>query len=291
MANRKKTVVAIGKFDGVHAGHRELILKARYIAQEKCYESVALVIDTQRGQLIISKTERDEIIKALGIDRVEIQLLTPEFMNMSAEEFVKDFLIKKLNCEYVVVGYNFRFAKGRACDASHLEKVCMENNIYCTVIPKVTCLLESGDVTASSSNIRNSLVRGDVKEASVILGRTYSLSGEVVPGRKIGRTINTPTANIKCPAKITLPKDGVYATRVCLAGKTYASITNIGNNPTVSSNGEITVETHIIDFSDDLYGKQIKIEFLKRIRDEKKFESIEELKNQIEKDINISKNE
>ena len=291
MANRKKTVVVIGKFDGVHAGHKELISKAKCIAEEKGYESVALVIDTQRGQLLIPKTERDEIIKGLGIDRVEIQALTPEFMNMSAEEFVKDFLIKELNCEYVVVGYNFRFAKGRACDASHLEEVCMENNIYCTVIPKVTCILESGEVTASSSNIRDSLFRGDVKEASVILGRTYSFSGEVVPGRKIGRKINTPTANIKCPARITLPKDGVYATRVCLNGNTYASITNIGNNPTVSSNGEITVETHIIDFSDDLYGKQIKIEFLSRIRDEKKFESIEELKNQIEKDINISKNE
>ncbi|MBO5742988.1 MAG: bifunctional riboflavin kinase/FAD synthetase [Clostridia bacterium] len=291
MANSKKTVVAIGKFDGVHSGHRELLLKATRIAEEKGYESVALVIDTQRGQLLIPKNERDEMIKSLGINRVEIKCLTPEFMNMSAEEFVSDFLIKELNCEYVVVGYNFRFAKGRSADANYLEELCMENDIYCTVIPKLTCHLESGEVTASSSNIRDSLFRGDVKEASVILGRTYSLSGEVVSGRKIGRTINTPTANIKCHAKTTLPKKGVYATRVQINGKTYASITNIGNNPTVSSNGEITIETHIIDFSDNIYGKEIKIEFLSRIRDEKKFDSLEELKNQIEKDINISKKE
>lgn len=291
MANRRKTVVAIGKFDGVHAGHRELLAKSCELAKQKGYESVALVIDTQRGQLLIPQNERDEIIKSLGINRVEIKCLTPEFMNMSAEEFVSDFLIKELNCEYVVVGYNFRFAKGRSADAAYLEELCMENNIYCTVIPKLTCSLESGEVTASSSNIRDSLFRGDVKEASVILGRTYSLSGEVVSGRQIGRTINIPTANIKCSAKITLPKDGVYATRVCLDGKTYASITNIGNNPTVSSNSEITVETHIIDFSEDIYGKKIKIEFIKRIRNVIKFDNLEELKKQIQKDIEYAKSE
>lgn len=285
MANSKKTVVAIGKFDGVHKGHQKLLKSAMSIAEENKLQSVALVINSSRGQYLISPEERYETIKSMGIDLVETQDLTPDFMNMSAEEFVCDFLIKELNCVHVVVGYNFRFAKGRAADASLLEEICMENNIDCTIIPEVKCTIGSDDVTASSTNIRDFLFNGDIEPASVILGRPYCLSGEVVHGKQIGRTINTPTANIRCQSKQTFPKEGVYATRAVFDNKIFPSITNIGSNPTVNDSGEITIETHIIDFSDSIYGKEIKIEFVKRIRDEIKFGSLDELKKQIQKDI------
>lgn len=285
MAYSKKTVVAIGKFDGVHKGHQALLEAALSIAEENNLQSVALVINSPRGQYLISPEERYEIIKELGIDLVETQNLTPDFMNMSANEFVLEFLIKKLNCSHVVVGYNFRFAKGRSADADCLLDICTHNNIDCTIIPKVSCSTFAGEVTASSTNIRGFLYNGDVALASELLGRTYTITGEVVSGKQIGRTINTPTANIKCPSNQIFPKEGVYATRVIYENKMFLSITNIGSNPTVNDNGEITIETHIIDFSECIYGKKIKIEFIKRIRDEKKFDSLEELKAQIQKDI------
>lgn len=285
MAYRKKTVVAIGKFDGVHKGHKELLLNALSIAEKSELQSVALVINSSKGQCLISSDERCETIKSMGIDSVETQNLTPEFMNMSAEEFVLEFLIKKLKCSHVVVGYNFRFAKAREADAACLKDICTQNNIDCTIIPKVSCRTFAGEVTASSTNIREFLCRGDVVSASEILGRPYSLTGEVVSGKQIGRTIDVPTANIKCVANQSFPKDGVYATRVIFENKAFPSITNIGTNPTVNDNGEITIETHIIGFSKFIYGKEIKIEFIKRIRDEKKFETIEQLKKQIQKDI------
>jgi len=285
MAYSKKTVVAIGKFDGVHKGHRELLKKALSIAEENDLQSVALVINSQRGQYLISPEERCEIIKSMGIDEVETQNLTDWFMNMSANEFVMDFLIEKLNCAHVVVGYNFRFAKGRSADADCLMEICTHNNIYCTIIPEVKCSFSSGEVTASSTNIRDFLVGGDVVSVAQLLGRNFSLTGEVVRGKQIGRTIDAPTANIKCDSNKIFPKSGVYATRVIFENKVFSSITNIGSNPTVNDNGEITIETHIIGFSECIYGKKIKIEFIKRIRDEKKFETIEELKKQIQKDI------
>ncbi|MBQ6894342.1 MAG: bifunctional riboflavin kinase/FAD synthetase [Clostridia bacterium] len=288
MANSKKAVVAIGKFDGVHKGHQELLSKAAQISETSGFECVALVINSMRGQYLTADDERNEIIKSFGIEKLEIQNLTPDFMNMCAEEFVCDFLIKKLNCAHVVVGYNFRFAKGRTADASLLEEICMENNIDCTIIPEVKCSVGSDKVTASSSNIRDYLFNGDVDFASEILGRPFCLSGEVVRGKQIGRTINAPTANINCRSVQTFPKPGVYATRVRYEDKTYISVTNIGDNPTVSSDGQITIETHIIDFAEDIYGKSIKIEFVKRIRDQIKFNSLEELKQQIEKDIEAS---
>lgn len=290
MAYSKKTVVAIGKFDGVHKGHQALLEAALSIAEENKLQSVALVINSPRGQYLISPEERYEIIKELGIDLVETQNLTPDFMNMSASEFVLEFLIKKLNCSHVVVGYNFRFAKGRKADADCLKDICSQNKIACTIIPKVSCSTFWGEVTASSTNIRGFLYNGDVALASEILGRPYSLTGEVVSGKQIGRTINSPTANTNCFSNQIIPKEGVYATRAIFDNKIFSSITNIGSNPTVNNSGEITVETHIIDFSDSIYGKEIKIEFVKRIRDEKKFANLDELKKQIQKDIECAKN-
>ena len=280
-----KTICAIGKFDGVHTGHKKLLITASKLAADAGLVSVCLVMNSAWAQMLLSLEQREEVIKSLGFNKIVVQNLTPDFMNMSAEDFVKDFLLKTLNCAHVVVGYNFRFAKGRSADANHLKSICKDYKIECTIIPEVICQINSKKITASSTNVRDFLFNGDVKSASLILGRPYCISGEVVHGKQIGRTIKTPTANINCPSQFILPKSGVYATKAYIDGMRYSSVTNIGNNPTVNDDGKITIETNILNFNGNIYGKNITIEFTDRIRDEKKFNSLEELREQIKKDI------
>ncbi|MBR3933659.1 MAG: bifunctional riboflavin kinase/FAD synthetase [Clostridia bacterium] len=286
MAQTNKTVVAIGKFDGVHTGHKKLLKTASELAKGAGFVSVAFVIANDKSSGLMLPLDREQTIKNIGIDKVIVQNLTSDFMNMSDESFVKDILLKQLNCAHVVVGYNFRFAKGRSADAADLKELCAKYGIDCTIIPEVVCEISNDkSISASSSNIKQSLLNGDVKTASAILGRRYFVSGEVVQGKQLGRTINTPTANVKIAKKIVLPQNGVYSANVYVDGKKYLSVTNIGDNPTVNNDGNITVESFILDFHKDIYGKDIVIEFIDKIRDEKKFSSLEELKEQIQKDV------
>lgn len=280
-----KTVVAIGKFDGVHIGHKELLKSASAYANEAGFICVSLIIDSNTSKKLLTYEERERIIKSNGVDCCALQNLTPEFMSLSAESFVDEILVKKLNCACVVVGYNFRFAKGRSASADDLKRICGERSIRCKIVPKVTCDTTDGLITASSTNIRLFLEKGDVKNASHILGRYHSITGRVVHGKEIGRTINFPTANIEACENIFIPQNGVYSARVLIDGSYYSALTNIGDNPTVNNNGNITIETNILDFEDNIYNKNIKVEFIDRIRDEKKFNSLEELKEQIKKDI------
>jgi len=280
-----KTVVAIGKFDGMHIGHRELLLKAKDIARKEGFISVALLINSSFSTVLHTKKDRENIIKSLGIDYISSCELTHQFMSMTPNDFVNEILIKKYNAYHVVVGYNFRFAKDRCADANILKTLCADRGIECTVIDKVICNTACGTLTASSTNVRKCLLDGDIKSANDILGTNYTLSGKVICGNKIGRTLGFPTANISVEDNIFLPKNGVYFTKVFLDGKYIASVTNIGDNPTVNQNGNITIETHIIDYSGDLYDKDITVEFIEKIRDEKKFASFDELKKQINNDI------
>lgn len=280
-----KTVVAIGKFDGVHIGHKELLKCASAYANEAGLISVSLIINSNSSNMLLTYEEREKIIKSNGVDYCVIQNLTQEFMSLSAQGFADNILVKKLNCACVVVGYNFRFAKGRSASADDLKRICNERGIRCKIVPKVTCDTTDGVITASSTNVRSFLEKGDVKKASLILGRYYSISGRVVHGKEIGRTIKFPTANIEICENIFIPKNGVYHTRVLIDGFAYSALTNIGDNPTVNNNGNITIETNILNFEADIYNKNIQVEFIERIRDEKKFNSLEELKKQIQKDI------
>jgi len=286
MAKGNKTVVAIGKFDGVHIGHKKLLKTASELAKEAGFVSVAFVIENKGHKMLLTPYDREKLINKLGIEKVIVQNLTSDFMNMSAEDFVNSILKQNLNCAHVVVGYNFRFAKNRSANADDLKIICQKHGISCTIIPEVICENKDGlTLSASSSNVKESLLKGDVKTASLILGRNYAISGEVVRGRQIGRTINTPTANIAFDQKCILPQNGVYSANVYVDGKKYLSVTNIGDNPTVNNSGNITVESFILDFEDDIYGKNIDVEFIGKIREEKKFDSLDELKNQIQKDI------
>lgn len=286
LLSKKKSVVAIGKFDGVHIGHRELLKHTAALAGKEGLVSVCFIINSKSGKTLSDDKEREQYIKSLGIDFCYIQELNSDFMSMSAEEFADEILFKSLNCAHVVVGYNFRFAKGRSADANDLKSLCFEKSIECTIIPEVTCLTSCKEkITVSSSAIRESLSTGNVKDSFLLLGRPYTISGKVVHGRKIGRSINFPTANIECKSTVLLPKPGVYMANVCVDGTCYKSVTNIGDNPTVKDDGIISVESNILGFDGDIYGKEITVEFLDRIRDEKKFDSLEELKKQIQSDI------
>ncbi len=283
--NETKTVVAIGKFDGLHQGHKELLITAARLAAKAGLVSVCYIIASKDVKTLITESKREEIIQSYGIGNCLVQELTADFMSMSPESFVNDILKCKLNCAHVVVGYNFRFGKGRCADANELKAICSHCGILCTVIPEVKCTYNNLCHTVSSSRVRECLSLGDVRSASAILGRPYSITGVVTEGKKIGRTLDFPTANIIPEQGLIIPGAGVYATGTAIDGIVYKSITNIGSNPTVNAKGNITVETHIPGYSGDLYGREITVEFTDRIRGEIKFASVAELREQIQNDI------
>ena len=281
----KKTVVALGKFDGVHIGHKKLIECAADTAREKGLLSLIYVICPADSDRIMKEKDKIEIIKNYGADIYYRENVTTDFMSMSAVEFVTEILKKKLNCVHVIAGYNFRFAKNRSADAKELKRLCRENKMECSIIGKVTCVGSDGaEHKVSSSRICSLIEKGDVSEAAKYLGRPYFLSGTVICGRQIGRSLDFPTANITYGGLKPILKSGVYVTNTYISGKKYPSVTNVGTNPTVSSDGNISVETNIIDFFENIYGKDIRVEFIKKIRGEIKFASVGELKCQIAKD-------
>ncbi len=282
---KRKTVAAIGKFDGFHIGHRELVHTAALKAEMLNADSLLYFIGSPKPCLL-SENDAQSIAENMGIDICIRQPLTDEFKNFNAEDFVRDILYSKLRCAAVVVGYNFRFARGRSAGTDELSQICSNYKIECIVIDEIRS--KKLDMTVSSSNIRNLLSQGRVDDASLLLSGYYSVCGTVGKGRQLGRTINFPTANLELSSDYVLPKDGVYATLTHIGSKVNASLTNIGTNPTVSGD-KITVETHIIGFDDDIYGCEIRVEFVKRIRDEKKFDSLNALTEQITKDVESTK--
>ncbi|MBQ4631435.1 MAG: bifunctional riboflavin kinase/FAD synthetase [Clostridia bacterium] len=281
--NDKKTVVALGKFDGMHIGHVKLLETAVKTAKENKALSMVCFIGFAR-QSLADEGQIQSITRDIGVDMLHRQELTPEFMNMSAREFVSEFLCKRFNCSHVVAGYNFRFAKGRSAGAKELSQLCSEYGIECIIIPEVTVKADGKTLPVSSTLIRELVTDGEVKKIKDFLGRFYSVSGKVTHGRHLGSTLDFPTANIIPPKELALLPSGVYVTVTEIDKKRYLSVTNIGNNPTVADDNAVTVETFVFDFSNDIYGKNITVHFLEKIRGEVKFSSLDELKNQVEQD-------
>ena len=282
MENTKKTVAAIGKFDGFHIGHRELMKTAIETAKQKDRKSLIFFIGNFAGLNHNCKFANEYALK-MGFDEYLRQELSKDFMNLDAESFVKDILKEKLGCSHVVVGYNFRFAKDRSADADMLKDICKNYGIECIVVDEVKLEDSNGNLrTVSSSFIRTLIAKGDMKETQKFLGRPYSVRGNVQKGRQLGGEMGFPTANLSFPATVPLPPFGVYASRTNVCGEKYLSITNIGNNPTVSPCAQtVTVETNIFDFSSDIYGEEITVEFLGKVRDEIRFESLDALTEQV----------
>lgn len=275
------TAVALGRFDGVHLAHKAVITNAADNAEG--FTPTVFTFSDNPGKaphsLLTTEQEKSAQIAELGIE-VLINSPFEAVRNLSAKEFVEDVLHKALNAKAVYCGYNYRFGKGAEADVETLRTLCAQLGISVTCTEEFT---RSG-FSVSSTAIRNLLSEGKVKTAAELLGRNYTLEGEVIHGNALGRTIETPTLNIGVSKEKQLPLYGVYATLATIEGRVYKSVTNIGVKPTVGSPAP-TIETYLLDTKGDFYCKHSKIDLVDFIRKERKFESLEELRATISEDI------
>jgi riboflavin kinase/FMN adenylyltransferase len=282
------SVVTLGKFDGMHIGHQKLISKVDEIAGERNLQAVMFTFDTppqikigkSDHRLIVTKDEKRVLAEKFGIDAFVECPFNEHIRNMSAEDFISGVLVDRLKTKAVVAGTDFKFGKNRQGDARFLKENALRFGLDVYIIEKE----KDGDRDISSTYIREELAEGNIEKANRLLGFEYFILGEVVGGMHIGRNLGFPTINMIPQADKLLPPNGVYASLTDVGGVTYRSISNIGVKPTVGGK-ELGVETFILDFSGDLYGKTAEVKLLKFMRPEKKFSSVEELKKQVDADI------
>lgn len=289
---KTKTTVTVGTFDGVHLGHQKIIAKLVAAAKKNGSASTLLTFDPHPRKvvqpnatvtLIQTLEERAETLAHLGLQHMVVHPFTKAFSQLSAADYVKEFLVDMLDIDQIIIGHNHRFGKNRTASVEDLQHF---GNIYGFKVTQISAE-EIDNISISSTKIRTALAMGDVATAHAFLGHPFTLSGSVIEGQQRGRTIGFPTANIAVnhPDKI-IPKNGVYAVRVHLKNTERLGMMNIGTNPTV--NGEHrSIEVHIFDWSDDIYNKPIQVSLIERIRDELKFDSIEALRKQLEKDKEV----
>lgn len=273
--------VALGTFDGVHIGHRAVISAAADTglpAAVVTSDMSAREYFGRGGSRIADRDDCDEQFGALGVTAV-VSLRFGDIKDMSPEQYL-DMLCLELGAVHICCGYNYRFGKGAAGDAHTIRRYCLQHNLGFTVCDCVGS--ERGDV--SSTAIRAMLRDGDVEGAAVMLGRPYSISGEVVGGDRRGRVIGVPTANQYICDDCIAVRFGVYRSRVVIDGKSYDAMTNIGIRPTYRTDRPLA-ETHIIGYDGDLYGRKLRVQLLEFIRDERKFDSLEELERALKEDI------
>lgn len=292
--NNRLSVVTIGTFDGVHIGHKTILNRLVETAKKENLDSVVLTFfphprmvlqQNSDIKLINTIAERTDLFQKTGIDHLIIHPFTEEFSRLTALEYVRDILVKNLRAKKIIIGYDHRFGRNRNANIADLKKF---GKTYHFEIEEISAK-ELDDVAISSTKIRRALDAGDIETANTYLGYEFMISGEVVKGNAIGRTIKYPTANLNLQETYKLvPKNGVYIVQAFIEGKKTYGITSIGTNPTVGGKQK-TIETHFLDFNKDLYGKHITIEFLKFIRDEKTFKSVEFLRREIIKDERFAK--
>lgn len=283
--------VALGIFDGVHLGHQSIIKAAQQEALERGLSSVILTFENHPRSLTINNSPslitdfqtRLKLFKELGIDYVLAIKFSLEIMNMSPDEYLRSYLLGILNAKSVSVGYDHHFGKNRSGNVEFLKEFCKENGLSLTI--KEAFKID-GDLV-SSSRIREQLSTGNIKEANKLLGRNFTLRGTVIHGDGRGKELGFPTANLKISDELIKPKVGVY---LAIANK-HQCLVNIGYRPTFSDKQEISIEAHLLDFTGNLYNAELELEFIDKIRDEKKFSSKEELIKQIKEDINFTKDQ
>lgn len=271
------TAVALGKFQGLHKGHLLLIETILSLSKSEGLNSVVFTIDINNSKMINTKQDRKYILESLKIDTHIECKFTPKFASMQPYDFIKNVLHHKLGAKYVVVGTDFCFGSNREGNVDTLKHYAQEFGYKVIAIEK----LSIDDNIISSSIIRELIQSGDMEAVKKYMGRPYFVQGIVKKGRMLGRTIDFPTVNLNPPDDKLLPPFGAYETIINLEGKVYKAITNIGNNPTISDDNGVTVESHLIDFDGDLYEKHIKVEFLRFIREQKRFMDVSELRKQL----------
>ena len=278
-------VITLGNFDGVHIGHRELLRRAVDESKQNNLRSAVWSLKYNRDEYpvryLTNIDEKVALFEAAGID-IAVFDDFEAVRDYSPERFVDEILIGKFDCAVTVCGYNFRFGKDGSGTADTLTRLMNERGRRCIVIDPVMY----DDKPVSSSRIRYHITESDMEYAALLLGRPFAVKLPVIGGNKIGRTIGIPTINQVFPDRQKIPPNGVYCTRCDIDGAVYNSITNIGTRPTVTGgDSRIVCETHIIGYDGDLYGREIKVSFYKKIRDEKKFASLDELKQTIAANI------
>ena len=285
----KKTIVTIGTFDGVHVGHKKIIQKIVQNGIDLNLETVILtffphprmVLNGESDiKLLNTIDEKSSLLEKNGIQNLIIQKFDTAFSELSAEAFVKNILVDQLNIQKIIIGHDHRFGKNRS---ANIDDLVIFGKKYNFDVEQIS-VQEIDDVAVSSTKIRNAIIGGKIELANDYLGYKYQLSGEVIDGKKLGRTIGFPTANINILEHYKLiPKNGVYVVKSSIDNKAVIGIMNIGIKPTFNEK-KISVEVYFLDFDAELYGKTLTIKLITYIREEQKFESLNDLKNQIETD-------
>ena len=286
MTDFEPKAMALGNFDGIHIGHQKLIKKNIELAHQlNLVPSVLLFKENSKKTLIDEKDyltsldDKIEILAQMGMDTFCILEFSEAFRTLTPKDFVAKILYKKLNTKYIVVGDDYRFGKNAEGDVEKLKSLQDEFSYQTRIIDFE---LDNGE-KISSRTIKKLIKNGHINKANKYLGRPYKVRGQVVDGHKRGRTLNFPTANLKMNFSYTIPKDGVYLTRVNVSAKTHFALSNVGSNPTFE-NDYRKIETYILDFNDDIYGENITIEFLEYFRGDMKFDSVDGLIKQMELD-------
>lgn len=295
LKNFNNAVITIGTFDGVHLGHLTILQQVVAHAKELGGESIVLTFEPhprkllfpdQPIRIITPLEEKIKLITQAGIDHVFVVPFTTSFAALSAEAYIKDFLVKYLHPKGIVIGYDHQFGHDRAGNIKLLQ--AYENELGFKVYEIPAKQIE--DAAVSSTKIRNSLTAGNVTDANKMLGRQYSLKGSVVSGAQLGRTLGFPTANVKpTDAEQIIPGNGVYAIKAILGAETFNGMMNIGIRPTVSQELSLQIEAHLFDFNKDIYNQEIEIVFAERLRDEQRFPSLDALKEQLGNDAIYAK--
>lgn len=287
------TGVALGNFDGIHLGHQNLInvminkskelgLKSSLLLFE---EHTKVTTDNDQPKIITSNEKKFKIAEELGIDIIYIMKFDEDVMQLSAEEFVKDIIINKMNSKLLVVGFDYKFGYKALGNSETLLELGKKYDIKVEVIKAI----QSDDEIIGSTEIRKLIIEGNINRANKFLGRPYSIMGKVIPGKSRGKTLGFPTANIEVDPIHVIPKSGVYKTNTIVNDKSYLSATNIGFNPTFND-GILKIETYILDFDKRIYGENIEIEFIDFLRDDIKFSNKDDLIKQMNIDIDRIKN-
>jgi riboflavin kinase / FMN adenylyltransferase len=287
---KNHTGVGLGNFDGLHVGHMTLINTLIAESEFDCLKSVVYTFTKHPENLLRKKLATPVImthkkkaiyLKDTGLDYLYFEEFDEAYSRLSPEEFAKGILKDRLNIKLAVAGFNYRFGYGGEGDVKVLDKLANKYGFKLIIIPPV----KMGNETVSSTMIRTYIAKGDMERVSKLLGRHYSIEGIIENGRKIGSRIGFPTANIHPAQYLVIPHEGVYMTKTLYKGKMYQSITNIGRNPTFERTDNISIETHLLDFTGNMYNEEIEVFFIKKIRNVKKFKSADDLAKQITKDI------
>lgn len=297
---KRTTAITIGTFDGVHIGHRKILERLINSAKKLDLQATVLTFfphprmvlqkDTDI-RLLNTMEEKAQIMERIGVDSLIIHPFTKEFSRLSSTDFVRDILVNNLKAKKVIIGYDHRFGRNRTANINDLVAFGAILDFEVEEIPAQ----EIDDISISSTKIRNAITAGDIRTANSYLGYEYMLTGKVIKGKGLGKKLNFPTANLHVKEQYKLiPKNGVYVVKSQIGGEIIFGMMNIGYNPTVNAEQQAegfiqkTIEIHFLNFDEDLYDKKLQVQILERIRDEHKFDSLEALQIQLQKDKETS---